>query len=145
MQVVDLNSVETFPSGPALDVAFPTHSHTGAAASATVWMELGPDGVVPEHTDSAEELLYVVCGEVEASVGDETGTLREGQLAVVPAMAPHSLRNIGRGDVRVLGFFAGSTIVSTFTEPHGPDGEQVFVIGAPFPLMARLPEPTVAS
>jgi len=144
MQVVDLNNIETFPSGPALDVAFPVHSQTGTAASATVWMELGPDGVVPEHTDSAEELLYVVRGEVEANVGDETGTLREGQLAVVPPMAPHSLRNIGDGEARVLGFFAGSTNVTTFTEPRGPDGEQVFVIGAPFRLMARLPEPAVA-
>jgi quercetin dioxygenase-like cupin family protein len=145
MQVVDLNDIETFPSGPGLDVAFPVHSQTGAAASAIVWMELGPDGVLSEHTDSAEELLYVVRGEVEASVGEESGTLRAGQLAVVPAMAPHSLRNIGGTDARVLGFFAGSTNVTTFTEPRGQDGEQVFVIGAPFRLMARLPEPAVAS
>src|SRR5947209_16789370 len=127
MLVVDLNSVETFPAGPALEVAFPVHSQTGTAASSTVWMELGPDGVVPEHTDSAEELLYVVRGDVEARVGAESGTLREGQLALVPAMAPHSLRNIGGGDARVLGFFAASTNVSTFTEPFGPDGEQVAV------------------
>lgn len=145
MQVVDLNSAETFPSGPGLDVAFPVHSQTGTAASATVWMELAPEGSVPEHTDSAEELLYIVRGEVEARVGEDTATLRAGELALVPAMAPHSLRNVGGGDARVLGFFAGSTNVATFTEPHGPNGEQVFVIGAPFPLMVRLPEPAVAS
>jgi quercetin dioxygenase-like cupin family protein len=145
MQVVDLNTVETFPSGPGLDVAFPVHSQTGTAASATVWMELAPDGVVPQHTDSAEELLYVVRGEVEARVGEESGTLRAGELALVPAMAPHSLRAVGGGEARVLGFFAGSTNVATFTEPHGPNGEQVFVIGAPFQLMASLPEPAAVS
>lgn len=144
MQVVDLDSVDTFPSAPGLEVAFPVHSQTGTAASATVWMEIAPGGVVAEHTDSAEELLYVVRGEVAARVGEQSGILRAGTLAVVPAMAPHSLRNVGDGDARVLGFFAGSTNVATFSEPHGPDGEQVFVIGAPLRLMAHLSEPAVS-
>ena len=41
---------------------------------------------------------------------------------------------------RVLGVFAGSTNVAVFTEPHGPNGEQVFVVGAPLPLMSALEE-----
>jgi quercetin dioxygenase-like cupin family protein len=131
MQVVDLNHVAAEPRGEGLAVAFPVNSATGAAASATVWIELDPGGEVPEHTDSAEELLFVVRGEVAASVGGETGVLSAGQLALVPAMAPHSLRNLGDRDARVLGFFAGSTNVATFTEPQGPGGEQMFVIGGP--------------
>jgi quercetin dioxygenase-like cupin family protein len=141
MQVVDLTTVECFSVRASLDVSFPVHSATGTAASAIVWIKLDESGEVPEHTDSAEELLYVVQGKVEAAVGDETGTLEPGQLAVVPAMAPHALRNVGDGPAAILGFFAGSSVVSTFSEPLGPDGEQVFVTGAPFPLSTRLPEP----
>jgi quercetin dioxygenase-like cupin family protein len=136
-----LNNAETFPAEDGLDVAFPIHSATGTAACSVVWMEIAPGGKVAEHTDSAEELLYVVRGEVEAWVGDETGTLRAGELALVPAMVPHSLRNHGPEEARVLGFFAGSTNVATFTRPHGPLGARVFVIGGPMPIMLPLEEP----
>lgn len=145
MQVVDLNTVASMPINERLNVAFPVHSATGCAASSTVWMEIAPGGGVTEHTDSSEELLYVVRGEVEATVGDETGTLRAGDLAVVPAMALHSLRNVGDEEARVLGFFAGSTNVATFTSaPHGPGGPQVFVIGGPMPIAVPLEEPVTA-
>jgi quercetin dioxygenase-like cupin family protein len=144
VQVIDLNNVDTRPIDEGLEVAFPIHSATGAAATSTVWMEIAPGGGVGEHTDSAEELLYVVSGEVEASVGDESGMLRAGDLALVPAMAPHSLSNVGSEDARVLGFFGGSTNVATFTEPHGPEGARVFVIGAPIPIGVPLEQPVPA-
>jgi quercetin dioxygenase-like cupin family protein len=144
MQVVDLNAVQSMPIDPLVSVAFPVHSATGCAASATVWMEIAPGGVVGEHTDSAEELLYVARGEVEAMIGDEAGTLRAGDLAVVPAMAPHSLRNVGDEEARVLGFFAGSTNVATFADPLGPAAARIFVIGGPMPIMLPLEEPAIA-
>jgi hypothetical protein len=58
-------------------------------------------------------------------------------------MAPHSLRNIGARDARVLGFFGGSTNVATFAEPHGPQGARVFVIGGPMPIGLPLEEEAV--
>ena len=48
------------------------------------------------------------------------------------------LRNMSGETARVLGVFASSTNIAVFTEPHGPNGEQVFVIGAPMPLMSTL-------
>jgi quercetin dioxygenase-like cupin family protein len=140
MQVVDLNNAETFPAEQGLDVAFPIHSATGASACATVWMEIAPGAAVAEHTDSAEELLYVVEGEVEATIGDEAGTLHAGELALVPAMAPHSLSNNAAGEARVLGFFAGSTNVATFARPHGAHAARVYVIGGPVPIALPLEE-----
>ncbi len=140
MQVVDLNEIEAQAVGAGRSVAFPVHSTTGAAASATVWIVLEAGGEVPEHTDSAEELLYVVQGEVEATTGSESETLRAGQLAVVPPMAPHALRNGGAGEARILGFFASAAVVSTFAAPMGPAGEQVVVTGAPVRILAHLEE-----
>jgi hypothetical protein len=58
----------------------------------------------------------------------------------MPALVPHGLRNVSGETARVLGVFASSTNISVFTEPHGPASEQVFVIGAPTPLMSELEE-----
>jgi quercetin dioxygenase-like cupin family protein len=120
--------------GGGLRVAFPLHSATGTAGSATVLMELDPNGAVPDHRDSAEELLLVLEGRIEATVGVETAIVEKGGVAVVPSMVPHGLRNVGPGQARVLGYFSSATVVSTFVEPMGPDGIQVFVTGAPFPV-----------
>lgn len=141
MVTADLNTTECVTPDEGLHVAFPIHSATGAADTATVWINLDPDGEAPEHRDSSEELLLVIEGEVEATVDGETGRLTRNQLALVPAMAPHSLRNLGEGPARVLGFFSGSTVVSTFTQPLGTGDEQVFVIGAPLPVALPLEEP----
>jgi quercetin dioxygenase-like cupin family protein len=140
MLTVDFNAVELPDRGPGLRAAFPISSAEGTAALAIVWMELVPGGMLSEHTDSAEELLFVVEGEVEASVGSEQGTLRAGEVAIVPALAPHGLRNVSGETARVLGVFASSTNNAFFADPHGPAGEQVFVIGAPMPLMSALEE-----
>jgi quercetin dioxygenase-like cupin family protein len=116
------------------------HSVTGAASSAAVLFELEPGAELPVHTDSAEELLLVVSGRAEARVGDEVGTLEVHQAALVPAMAPHGLRNIGAEPLRVLGTFSASTVVATFEEPQGPEGVQVVVIGAPIEIALPLAE-----
>jgi quercetin dioxygenase-like cupin family protein len=83
------------------------------------------------HTDSAEETLYVVSGEAEAEIGDESGRIAAGDLAVIPAMVPHGLVNIGDQTVKVVGFFSESEVLSTFDEPIQPIGATVVNQGAP--------------
>ena len=139
--IIDLNTLDVAEMGGGMSVTFPFSSATGMAASAAVYIVLEPGGVLPEHTDSAEEWLLVLEGSVEASVGDDTVTLTEGQLAFVPALAPHGAVNTSDRTARVLGFFASSTNIAHFTEPLGPGGPQVLVVGA-FPGIALpVPEP----
>lgn len=142
MITVDLRSGERMEPAEGLRVGFPLDSASGAASTATVLMELEPGAEVPLHTDSAEELLVVLEGVAEARVGDEEGRVHAGQMALVPSMAPHGLRNVGEGVLRVLGTFSASTVVSTFVEPFaGVDGPQVIVLGAPVPVAVPLAEP----
>jgi quercetin dioxygenase-like cupin family protein len=146
MLMVDLDLVElqdNATAGGPIRVAFPFHSATGAASTAAVLFELEPGSMLASHQDSAEEVLHVLEGEAEARIGDERGELRGGQLAIVPAMVPHSLRNIGEGTLRVLGIFSSSTLVATFEEPLAPGGPQVMVAGAPVPIATSL-EPVSA-
>ena len=144
MFTFDLDDFELLSAGPGLRVSFPLHSATGTASTATVLFELDPGAELPVHTDSAEELVIVVQGTAEASLGDEVGRIAKHQVALVPPMAPHGLRNIGDDVLRVLGTFSGSTVVSTFERPLEPGGPQVFVIGAPVAMAAHLEEAVAA-
>jgi quercetin dioxygenase-like cupin family protein len=68
--------------------AFPIHRFAGAEHTAVVYFEVQPGDYLPTHTDSAEEILYIVAGEGEARVGDERARVQAGDLAVIPAMVP---------------------------------------------------------
>jgi quercetin dioxygenase-like cupin family protein len=143
VNTIDLSQLELIPNFPGLRVQFPFHSGTGTAASAVVYFEVDPGAHLPTHTDSSEETLLVLAGEGEAWIGDETAPIVEGRMALVPAMAPHGVRNTGSEVLRVVGFFAGSTVVSTF--PETPEGPQVFVMGGPVPIAMALEEPSTVA
>lgn len=138
MQVVNIADTE-LNDMEGLRFGFPLSSATRTASTAVVQMEFAPGAVLPRHTDSAEELLLVLEGTAEGTIGDETGRLQAGDIALVPALAPHGLRNVGDGPLRVVGFFSSSTNLGVFEEPL-PTGDQVVVVGAPFPLAAPFPE-----
>jgi quercetin dioxygenase-like cupin family protein len=96
---------------------FPLLGSHGTRQSATVYFELAPGDELGAHTDSAEELLLILEGECEVMVGPEKGRLKQGQMAVIPEMIKHNIRNTGRDTVKVLGFFGGANnIVATFDE-----------------------------
>ena len=113
--------------------AFPINHFTGAAHTAVVYFEVQPGDYLPTHTDSAEEILYIVAGEGEARCGDERGHVRAGDLAVVPAMVPHGIANTGDETLKVVGFFCESEITSTFDEPLQPIGLTTMKQGEPAP------------
>ena len=143
MFTLDTAALEAQEMGGGLSVTFPFSSATGAADTAAVYQVYAPGGVLPEHTDSAEEWLLVLEGTVEATVGDETGILEAGQLALVPAIVPHSARNIGDGPARILGFFGASTNVAHFSEELAP-GVKTLVVGAEAGIALPVPTPEPA-
>ena len=124
------------PEHARVQVAFPINKWAGSRDSAVVYFEVEPGDRLPRHTDSAEEILYFVAGEAEAEVGDERGRVGAGDLAVIPAMVPHGLVNVGTETVRVVGFFSESEIISSFDEPVQPFGIAVLNQGAPAPVAA---------
>ena len=97
-----------------------------ADSLALVHILLERGGRVPPHTDSAEEVVLVLEGTVEAHVGDESGTLEAGGMVLIPAMALHSIRNVGDGAARMLGFFSGAEVTSTFEDFLMPFEMRVF-------------------
>lgn len=135
MQTADLNNLELFngwyEKDPAMRIRvnFPFYVATGNENSSVVYFEIEPGHYLGTHTDSAEEILLILAGTVEASLGDETGQLSAGQMALIPAMAPHGVRNSGPELARCVGFFAAATVVSTFDQPMMPFGQ--VAVGTP--------------
>ena len=109
--------------------SFALHKGNGTEDSAAVVFELEPGKALGQHTDSPEEILLVMQGTVELEVGDERQVAKPGTVAVVPAMVPHNMRNIGEGTARVIGYFPRPRVVSTFAEPIQPIDVQVLVHG----------------
>lgn len=124
----------------AADAAWPVHRETGSANTAVVYFELDQGRHLGTHTDSAEEVLIVLGGELEVVVGDERSRVRAGGIAVVPAFVPHDLINVGAETARVAGVFPSNTIVAVFDTPFDQTGGRI--VGSPPPeesAEARVP------
>src|SRR5262245_38598694 len=121
---LDLTQIwfDSEPESARLSVTFPINRWAGSRDTAVVYVEVQPGDRLPVHTDSAEEILYIVAGEAEAQVGGEHGQLATGDLAVIPAMVPHGLVSNGNETLKVVGFFSEPEITSSFDEPIQPIG-----------------------
>lgn len=109
--------------------AWPVHRGTGACSTAAVYFELDRGMRLGRHTDSDEELLVVLAGEVDVIVGDERRRVAAGGMAVAPAEVPHDVVGAGVGTARVTGVFPSSTVVSVFDDEWLPFGTRV--LGTP--------------
>jgi quercetin dioxygenase-like cupin family protein len=129
MFTVELSELELFDGGYENDptmrvrIIFPFSVATGTKNTAVVYFEIEPGHRLGTPTDSAEEILLLRRGEAEVSVGGEQGRVSAAEMALVPAMVPHSVRTVGNETVRVVGFFSSSTVMSTFDQPIVPTGE----------------------
>jgi quercetin dioxygenase-like cupin family protein len=59
-------------------------------------------GNVEHIHPNCEEVLYVLEGEMEHTLGDETARLSAGDLIVIPRNARHCVRNVGEASARVF-------------------------------------------
>jgi quercetin dioxygenase-like cupin family protein len=108
--------------------AFPFYAATGTTDSAVVYFEIEPGKRLGVHHDSAEEIVLVLEGTGEATIGDERGTVSKGDMAVIPAWAPHGFVNTGDSTLKVVGFFSGATLIHRFPEPVIPGEEMAFIV-----------------
>lgn len=90
-----------------------------------VHFTLEPGKMLPTHFDSREELLVLLSGEAEISVGNHRIRLEAVSLTRVPAKVMHSLINVGTETVQALGIFADDHSIATFEEVLHPFGARV--------------------
>jgi quercetin dioxygenase-like cupin family protein len=137
MHAVQTQELELVPAHHRADrdnvvrAAWPVHRGTGARSTAAVLFELAPGTRLGTHTDSAEEVLVVLDGEVEIVVGEHRRQVGAGAIAVVPAEVAHDVIGVGETPARVTGVFSSSTVVSVFEDEWVPYGGRV--LGTPPP------------
>ncbi len=140
-KIGELELIESwYEDDPTMRVRFnfPFYVGSGTKNTAVVYFELEPGYTLGTHTDSAEEILLILEGTAEVSVGDEQGRVSAGDMARGPAMVPHALGNVGEEVVRVVGFFSSNVVASTFDRPMMPIGRRV--VGTP-PVLEEDPVP----
>jgi quercetin dioxygenase-like cupin family protein len=132
MLKIDLNNIElnefTAVNNPKqkCKASFPLLGVHGTKKSAAVYFELTPGEELGTHTDSAEETLLILEGKVEVTIGSECCIVGKSNLALVPKMIPHNLKNVGESKVKVIGFFGGANnIVATFENRWLPTDSNV--------------------
>ncbi|WP_274365286.1 cupin domain-containing protein [Paenibacillus thermotolerans] len=101
---------------------FPLWSGIKSEQSNVIAFELDPGCSLGEHKEDVEEILYVIGGKAEITVGGEIREVTEGELVVIPEGIVHAIKNIGEAPAKFLGFFPSTNHISTFTEVVSPIG-----------------------
>jgi len=77
------------------------------AASQTAVMTIAPgQDAGPEEEHAGDQIVYVIEGEAEVRVGAERFMAGSGALIVIPARAPHHVRNAGATPLFFLTVYA---------------------------------------
>lgn len=87
--------------------------------SQTAVMTLKPGGASGPNLNAhekSEQVLIVITGEVEAEVGGEKRTLRQGEVVLIPAGVKHRFHNATSEEVVTF---------SVYAPPEYPAGEKV--------------------
>lgn len=91
--------------GKAMELAGMVEYHSGSVVSRTIMDK--PSGTLTlfafekgeglsEHTAPYDATLYVIDGETEVTISSKVLRLKQGELVIMPANEPHSLRAITR-------------------------------------------------
>jgi quercetin dioxygenase-like cupin family protein len=140
MNLVNLNTMELmhghYQDDPSVDFRanFAYFRGQGTEDSSVVYIELEPGKALGQHTDSPEELLLVLEGEVEFTAGEDRVRATKGMIGVVPPMVPHGIRNVGQGIAKIVGFFPSPGVIANFTQPVQPLNISEMVFGEPAEL-----------
>jgi quercetin dioxygenase-like cupin family protein len=100
-----------------------------------IFLQRGPEGSgPPPHSHPWDESFYVIKGDVEFGIGDETRTASPGTLVHLPAGTFHWFR-FGPGGAEMLSMTSRLGASEMFTdiarevEPVDPDVEQLAEVG----------------
>ncbi|HEX2161107.1 MAG TPA: cupin domain-containing protein [Thermoleophilaceae bacterium] len=96
----------------------------GARSTGSSLLEVGRGCRLPRHTDSAEEVIVVLAGQAEVTVGDSPMAVAANGVALVPKDVPHEVRNAGDEPLRFLALYAGTDVVTRYESPVQPGGDR---------------------
>jgi quercetin dioxygenase-like cupin family protein len=102
-------------------------SREGSASTQVFYIVCEPHKRIGRHVHSAEEVLLVLEGTAEVSVGDERAWLSAGTIALPPAGVPHEPLNVGSNTLRCVAYLSSATALHTWEVPLMPMDSTTFV------------------
>jgi len=95
---------------------------TGSTQLPVLVNELDAGNQVGSHIHDVEEVLYVVTGQCQVAVDDETATLHAGDAVVIPANAFHGFGHFGLRPATVVAVLASATVHTTWHQTRVREG-----------------------
>jgi quercetin dioxygenase-like cupin family protein len=114
--------------------AYPVSAAQGTEASTLAYFAFEPGQHSGLHFDDAEEVIYVADGEGEVFVSGRQQKLEAGGFAFIPKGVQHDVYAYGDVALRLLSFFPGARVESTYTEVLLPFGGYVLASDTPPPM-----------
>ncbi|MDX6481661.1 MAG: hypothetical protein QOG85_2171 [Gaiellaceae bacterium] len=94
------------------------------ADMAVIVEQIGVGDTIPLHRHVIDEVLFYLSGEVEVLLGDETHTVRAGDMVVVPAGVIHSQRNTGESVAEIRAVFPSARLDIEYFERNPAPGTE---------------------
>lgn len=101
---------------PGVDTRMRVSEMNGARELCVFDQRVAPGTGAPIHTHTAEEVLAVQSGTAEITIGTVTEIARPGDIALIPAGAPHGFVNIGDCVLVVTAILAAPIFEAVFGE-----------------------------
>lgn len=98
---------------------------TGHVADITVIIEeIAPGDRIPLHTHPVNEVIVVVAGTPDVTLGDETRRVGPGAVVFIPAGTVHGTRNAGSEPVGIHAMFPSEQIGIRYLERNPAPGTE---------------------
>ena len=86
--------------------------------------EIAPGDRIPLHTHPISEVIVILNGDPEVTLGDETREVGPGTVVFIPAGTPHRTRNATTSPVRVHAMFPSERIGIEYLERNPAPGTE---------------------
>jgi quercetin dioxygenase-like cupin family protein len=106
-------------------------SESGTTSTQVVYVNFEPGMRLGRHSHNAEEILLILEGTMELSMGGEQQQLSAGEVALIPVGEIHDQLNVGSETLRCVAFFSSAAVQHTWEVPLMPIGSRDFVTPPP--------------
>ena len=116
MPILDRKDIELELLGPGVERHAIVDGTQGADSLSVGDVKIGPGSKAPTHFHPTEEAMVILEGELEAVLGDEVITVKEGQTVLAPAGVKHGFSNRSGAPARVMAIFPTAKIERTLVD-----------------------------
>ncbi len=116
MPILDKNDVPMEELSPGTHRWALVDGSKGSESTSVGDVVVGPGARVATHIHPTEEAMVILEGELEAILGDEVVTVREGQTVLAPPGVKHGFVNRSDANARVMAIFPTAHMERTLVD-----------------------------